>query len=98
MDKKICRDKVFQEIFSKETTVILISLSFKCKKNALVFQISKTQNTIFLYKRSKNVYLYEAIYKYIPAKVHPEYLLHAIQNPQITGGEALQSSTGPEML
>lgn len=70
--RQSCPDKVFQESFSKETAVILISLFSKCKKNASVFQLSKPQNTIFLYERSKNIYLYEAIYKYIPAVVHPE--------------------------
>lgn len=69
---------------SKETTMIFISLSSKCKKNASVFQLSKPQNTIFLYKQSKNIYLYEFMYRDIHAKgsgEHLEYLLHAIQTP-----------------
>lgn len=45
----------------------------------------KATKHYFLYKRSKNIYLYKAIYKYIPAKVYLEELLHAIQPHGSTG-------------
>lgn len=48
------------------------------------FSLPAIKATIFLYEQSKNIYLYEFMYRYIHAMgsgAHLEYLLHAIQTP-----------------